>query len=137
RGATASTRAFASRCRRDMRALLFVVVVAACHRDDEAKPVPAPAPEPAIVPAKQPIRTTGDREVRTLLADVASARACELIKGQFRALRAADHPALATGVLWIRDCRITNTGTQVDLHLAGVGWQWAHQGKHEAGGSFE
>ena len=59
-----------------------------------------------------------------------------MIRGQFRALRAPDHPELATGVLWIRDCDITNEGTRVTFHLKGVGWQWADQTKKKAGGTF-
>jgi len=60
-----------------------------------------------------------------------------MIRGQFRALRAPDRPNVATGVLWIRECEITNTGTKVAFHLTGGGWQWAHQKKHKAGGTFE
>lgn len=59
-----------------------------------------------------------------------------MIRGQFRALRAPDRPAIATGVLWIRDCAITNDGARVTFHLTGDGWQWAEQTKKKAGGTF-
>jgi hypothetical protein len=59
-----------------------------------------------------------------------------MIKGQFRPLRAPDRHDTVTGILWIRDCRITNAGTRVTFHLAGNGWQWADQTKRQAGGTF-
>jgi len=71
-----------------------------------------------------------------MVADVASAKACEMMRGQFRPLRAADRPEVVTGVLWIRDCTITNHDTHVRMQLGGVGWQWAHQEKKQAGAHF-
>ena len=59
-----------------------------------------------------------------------------MIRGQFRALRAPDRPDIATGVLWIRGCEITNDGARVTFHLTGNGWQWADQTKKKAGGTF-
>ncbi len=59
-----------------------------------------------------------------------------MIRGQFRALRAPDRPAIATGVLWIRECEITNDGTRVTFHLKGNGWQWAEQTQGKVGGTF-
>ena len=71
-----------------------------------------------------------------MLADVASAKACEMVRGQFRGLRAPDRPGLVTGTLWIRDCKLTNDGTNVKFELSGNGWQWAQQSKTKAGGTF-
>ena len=71
-----------------------------------------------------------------MLADIASSKACTMIRGQFRPLRARERPGVATGVLWIRECEITNTGTHVTFHLVGGGWQWAKQTKSKAGGEF-
>ena len=71
-----------------------------------------------------------------MLAEVASSKACEILEGQYLALRAPDRPAVRTGTLWVRQCRITNDGTHVTFELGGTGWQWANQTKHEAGATF-
>jgi hypothetical protein len=60
-----------------------------------------------------------------------------MFRGQFRGLRAAEHPELVTGVLWIRDCEITNHGTQSVFRLIGDGWQWIDQTKKQAKGKFQ
>ena len=113
---------------------MVICAVAACSRD-RAPPRPAPQPEPAAT--SEPIReAAGDTGVRVLLAEVASAKACEMIRGRFRGLRAHDRRGVVTGVLWIRDCRITSDGTRVTYAIAGNGWQWTDQTKHEAGGTF-
>src|SRR5688572_1547158 len=117
-----------------MRTLVLCgILLAACNRDE---PTPPPSPAPAV--AKPPIRgAAGDRDLRVMLADVASAKACAMIRDQFRGLRAPDRPQLVTGVLWIRACTIANDGLDVTFHLKGHGWQWAQQTKKKAGGSFE
>lgn len=71
-----------------------------------------------------------------MLSELASTKACAMIKGQFRPLRAPDRRDTVTGILWIRDCEITNAGTRVTFHLKGNGWQWADQAKHKAGATF-
>jgi len=71
-----------------------------------------------------------------MLTELASAKACELVRGQFRPLRAPERPQLVTGILWIRECKMSNVGTQVTLTLSGNGWQWADQQQHKAGGEF-
>jgi hypothetical protein len=84
-----------------------------------------------------PVRgAVGDSELRVMLAEVASAKACEMIRGAFRPLKGADDPSVITGQLWIRDCKITNDGLHVTYELAGEGWQWADQTKKKAGGTF-
>src|SRR6266542_536941 len=108
--------------------MLSLVVVGGCTKDPQSPPPPA---------ANAPIRgAVGDSDRRVMISELVASKACALIKGQFRSLRAPDNPALVTGVLWIRDCKITNTGTKVTFHLAGNGWQWATQNKHKAGGTF-
>lgn len=82
------------------------------------------------------LATPRDDDLRELLAEVASSKACDLIRGQFRGLRAPDRPGVVTGVLWIRDCSITHEGTHVTYAIGGSGWQWADQTKHQAGGTF-
>lgn len=115
-----------------LRALVALVVVAGCTRD-KAQP-PAPPPPPA---AKPPIRgAAADKDLRVMLAELASAKACEMIRGRFRGLRAAERPGIVTGALWIRDCRITNDDTRVTFRLSGNGWQWASQSQKKAGGKF-
>lgn len=71
-----------------------------------------------------------------MLSEIASSKACEILEGQFLPLRAPDRPAVRTGTLWVRQCRITNDGTRVTFDLGGTGWQWADQTKHEAGAKF-
>jgi len=115
--------------------VLVTVLVAssACqrHRDE-----PAPAPPPPA--AEAPIRgAVGDSDLRVMLAELASAKACEMIRGQFRGLRAPERPDVVTGILWIHDCTITSQGTQVTFHLGCSGWQWAEQTQHKAGATFQ
>jgi hypothetical protein len=112
---------------------MYLVVVLAC-KHEEPKPKPEAPPPPA---AQAPIRgAVGDHDLRVMLADVASAKACEMIEGQFRGTRDKDRPGVVTGVLWIRECKITNDGTRVEFRLAGNGWQWSDQKKKKAGGTF-
>lgn len=108
------------------------VVLASCHRDPEP-PAPPPPPPKATAPLRG---AAGDAELRVMLSELASAKACSMVQGQFRPLRAPDRRDTVTGILWIRECRITNAGTRVTFHLAGNGWQWAEQTKRQAGGTF-
>lgn len=79
----------------------------------------------------------GDAGLRVLVSELASAKACEMMRGQWRPLRAPDRHDVSTGVLWIRDCEITNRGDDVMFHLSGNGWRWANQTKRKAGATFE
>jgi len=109
-----------------------VILAAGCSKsqdDPPARPIPR---------AKAPVRgAAGDEDLRVLLSELASARACKMIEGQYRELRSPKDRNVVTGVLWIRGCRVTNVGTKVTLHLTGNGWQWAHEKKHKGGGTFE
>jgi hypothetical protein len=113
--------------------MILIVSLAGCTRPDPPGQRAAAAPTVARSVERG---AAGDRDLRVMLAEVASARACELMRGQFRALRAVDRPGVVTGALWIRDCKITNTGTDVAFALSGNGWQWAAQQQHKAGGTF-
>lgn len=105
-----------------------------CSREAEPpEPAPATPPPKAIAPLRG---AAGDAALRVMLAELASTRACSMIEGQFRPLRAPDRRDTVTGILWIRRCRITSAGTRVTFHLAGNGWQWADQTKKRAGGTF-
>ena len=119
------------------RWLALLLLLVACDRDaDRAAPATTPA-EPPAATAKPPLRgAAGGAELRVMLAELASAKACSLIQGQFRPLRDAQRHGVVTGTLWIRDCRITHDGTRVVFHLAGQGWQWADQSKRKAGATF-
>jgi hypothetical protein len=113
--------------------MFATLALLACHREADPPP-PAPLPPPKAV---APIRgASGDADLRVMLSEVASSKACAMIKGQFRPLRAPDRHDTVTGILWIRDCEIRNRGTQVTFHLAGNGWQWIDQAEHKAGGTF-
>jgi hypothetical protein len=114
-----------------MKRLVVVLLAIGCHRD---RPPPPAPPAPAVSP---PLRgAVGDADLREMLAEVASSKACEMIEGQFLPLKAPDRPEVRTGTLWIRGCSITHDGTRVTFALSGNGWQWADQTKKEAGGTF-
>lgn len=106
----------------------MIVLLAACHRDRPEPP--PPVPKPVVRGA------AGDSDLRAMLGEIASSKACEMIEGQFLPLRAPDRPEVRTGVLWIRRCAITSDGTRATFALSGNGWQWADQTKHQAGGTF-
>jgi hypothetical protein len=111
--------------------LAFLVILAACKQ--EATPCPAALPE-----AKPPRRTAmQDESLRVFLADIAAAKACNLIRGKLRALRDSERPDVATGVLWIKDCKIDSRGTKIDFQISGEGWQWAEETTKKAGATFE
>jgi hypothetical protein len=112
---------------------LLVIVTAACARNQGGDD----AEDAAVAVAPAPVRgAVGDQDVRIMLAEIASARACAQIRGNFQALPAADQPQLTSGVLWIHGCRISNTGTRVDFHLEAGGWRWIDEEKKKAGAKF-
>ena len=114
-----------------------MLIVGGCTRDRDEDNPPPPNVGPAVLP-ETPIRgASAERDLRVMLAEIASSKACTMMKGQYRNLRAPDRRGIATGVLWIRDCEITNDGTKVSFRLRGNGWQWAEQTKKKAGGSFK
>jgi hypothetical protein len=113
-----------------MKRLASLAVLASCATT-AAPPVEAPPPIPRTVRG-----AAGDRDLRVMMAEVASAKACALIQGQFRALRDVHQRDTAAGVLWIRDCKLTNDGTKVAFELGGSGWTWADEQKKEAGAKF-
>ena len=94
-------------------------------------------PRPPAKPAGAPIRgAAGDADLRIMLAELASAKACEQIRGHFQALPAASRPEVMSGDLWIHGCRITNAGTKTKFHLEGSGWQWIDEHTKTAGATF-
>jgi hypothetical protein len=110
--------------------VLGLVLVVACKPD----PSPSLPPQP---PAVAPLRgATGDTDLRVMLAELASSKACGMIRGGFTGLRSPDHPDVVTGVLWIRECEISNVGARVSFHIAGTGWLWIDATKSKAGGTF-
>lgn len=114
---------------------LAVAVAGGCDRGGGEKDEPAAAAEPTA--ARPPRRVAAeDSDLRVLVAELAAARACDMIRGQFRGLRAADRPDTVTGVFWIRGCKITQRGAQVTFHLSGDGWQWVEAEKKKAGATF-
>lgn len=112
-------------------ALLGVIAVAGCTHD-----VPAPPPA-APIQVEAPLRgAAGNADLRVMLSDIASSKACGMIRGGFSGLRAPDHPDVVDGVLWIRGCEISNVGAHVTFRLTGNGWLWVDQTKSKGGGSF-
>jgi hypothetical protein len=120
-----------------MRARAVAVVVAVlmggCDRRKDA------AEQASAIPAaKQPERTAAeDEDLRVMLAELAAHKACTLIRGLFRGLRDSKRPDVVTGIIWIRDCRITADGTRVTFALSANGWQWVAEEKEKAGATFE
>jgi hypothetical protein len=112
--------------------LTGLLALTACHGNDQSAGTTAVAR-----PAPAPVRgAAGDEDLRIMLAQLASAKACEQIHGHFQALPASGRPDVMAGVLWIHGCRITNTGTKVKFRLEGNGWQWIDQEKKKAGATF-
>jgi hypothetical protein len=110
-------------------ALAATLCLACSKREEPAAPPPPPG---------KPVRgAAADAELRVMLAEIASARACAMMKNSFRGLRAEGRHDVTTGVLWIRDCKITNDGTKVTFHLGGEGWQWTDKAEKKAGAKFE
>jgi hypothetical protein len=116
-------------------ASLLLIATGACHPAPSAEQN-AHAAEP--LPSAKPVErgAVGNSDLRIMLTEIASAKACELVRGQFRPLRAPDRPDVVTGVMWIRECKVSNVGTKVTVALSGSGWQWADQQQHKAGGAF-
>lgn len=134
-----------SKRQRRIAGLLAVVVgaaalltVATCHRkraEPSQQEVAAQLPPPPR--GKEPDRTAvGDRDLRAMLAALVSSKACAMIDGAYRPLRAADRPGVVTGVLHIRGCKITAKGTAVTFALSGEGWQWAQKETTKVGATF-
>ncbi|MEO7035291.1 MAG: hypothetical protein ABI548_15320 [Polyangiaceae bacterium] len=94
--------------------------------------------ELAPIPSAKPVErgAVGDKDLHVLLAELAASKACQMIQGQFRPVRAIENPDLVTGLIWVRDCHAKANGTQVSVMLSGNGWQWADQQQHKAGGTF-
>jgi hypothetical protein len=115
---------------RTISIVLAATLSFACSKKQE----PAPPPPPPSKPVRGAV---GDDNLRVMLAEIASSRACDMIRGSFRALRAEGRHDVTTGVLWMRDCKITNDGTKVTFHLGGQGWQWADKAEKKAGAKFE
>ena len=125
-----------ARSRGIARRPLFLLFAPACAQQGDPR-LRAHTSRPDV-PVATPVErgASGDADLRVMLAELASAKACEMIRGQFRPLRAPDRADVVTGLMWIRECKVTNVGTSVSLSLAGDGWQWADQQQHKAGGSF-
>jgi hypothetical protein len=123
-------------------ALAFAAVLAlsaqACGHSAHATPSDQKAAVAEPVASAKPVErgAVGDGDLRLMLSQLAAAKACQLIQGQFRPLRAVDRPDVVTGLIWIRDCQATSVGSKVTFVLSGNGWQWADQEQHKAGGTF-
>lgn len=109
---------------------LWVVMLASCERGTAP---PSPVGPQAVAPTRG---ASGDSDVRVMLSELASSKACGMIRGGFSGLRAPDHPDVVTGVLWVRKCEITNVGERVTFRIGGNGWLWVDQTKSSAGGTF-
>lgn len=115
-----------------MRALatLFAAVLApACAT--------SPTIEPNIAPLAPVVKgAAGDRDLRILIAGVASARACDMVEHRFVPLRAKTPDQSVIGVMWLRDCNIVHDGTRVTVEVGGRGWEWVDRDTQKAGATF-
>ncbi len=115
------------------RLICALLVVCACEQKHEDEKEPPPVP-----PAVQPRRVaTQDQSLRTMVAELAASKACEMIRGQFRGLRDPKRPDTVIGDVWLRECRITNRGSRVTFHLSGNGWTWVAVVKKKVGATFD
>ena len=113
-----------------MLSIVLATLAVACGGREESAP-PPPPPD-------KPIRgAAGDTDLRVMVAEIATAKACDQIRGSFRGLQAEGRKDVTTGVLWLRDCKITNAGTQVTFELGGQGWQWTAKRAEQVGAEFE
>ncbi len=97
----------------------------------------APAPEPVAAPLPPIVKgAAGDRDLRIMLAEIASAKACAAVEHQFRTLRAKSPGEPVIGNVWIRDCKIVPDGTRVHVEVAGRGWEWVDRESKKAGATF-
>ena len=96
------------RSRRGARALLLLVplaITAPACKADRGSPPPGAAPPLAGPPARTTPPTTPatEGEVRGMVLELASAKACDLIRGRWSGMRDPVRPSV-TGTLWIRGC---------------------------------
>ena len=113
-----------------MKRLVLVALVACSSK--------APPPDAPPPPPEAPLRdATGDADVRILVADLLAGRACDEAVHHFGGMRDKVRKQVITGQVWIRDCRITNDGTNVTAEISGDGWQWIEKSQKKAGGTFD
>ncbi len=105
--------------------LLLLSATIAC-RHDAAPPLVAAPVRDAV----------GDADVRMLVTEIATEKACDRIRDRFHALRAAGRHDVVTGVLWFRGCTSVHDGMNVTFTLSGSGWQWVDKTMHKVGGTF-
>lgn len=117
-----------------MRRFLIVgfAILIACKKEPPTPPAGTAPPAP-VAPTRS---AAGDSDVRVMLAELASSKACAMIRGRFQGLRAPDHLERVTGVLWTRECKISNVGLHVTFQISGNGWSWVDQTSSKAGGTF-
>ena len=112
--------------------LLYVALVLAACSSKKAAPDAPPPPKP-----EAPLRdATGDADVRILVADLLSGRACEQAVHHFSGIKDKTRKTVTTGQVWIRECSISNEGTNLTVSIGGNGWQWADQDQKKAGATF-
>lgn len=109
---------------------LVAALAVSCGSDQKStQPVTPTPPQPRRVAAEA-------EDLRKMLVDVASRRACDRLRGMFRPI-ARGGAATYVGVAWISECEAFGTGNQLTLQLAGHGWQWVSRSSEAVGASFE
>src|SRR4029079_8144243 len=112
--------------------IAVVLVLCACDRNEEEEKTPVAPPA---------VQTRGfatqDGSLRTMVAELAASKACEMIRGQFRGLRDPKRADTVMCVVWLRACRITTRGSRLTCHLSGNGWTWVAVVKKKVGATFD
>ncbi|MGE0402066.1 MAG: hypothetical protein AB7T06_35520 [Kofleriaceae bacterium] len=117
----------------DRSSALLALCVVACGSDRHAEE-PTPPTEARDRAADIPKVTSSN--LRLLLAQVASAQACERVRDTYIGLDSSEKKGLVSGNLWIRDCSMTNDGPTIRFHFEGDGWQWVAKTTESAGAEF-
>ena len=112
------------------------VTALACSLAASCASAPPPAPAPVEPPPAIVKGAAGDHDLRVMIAQIAAARACDLVEHQFRTLRADTPGEPVVGVVWLRDCQITHDGTKLAIEVGCRGWQWVDRERTKAGASF-
>lgn len=116
-----------------MHRILGLVLIAACSSKKQTPPDPPVLPHP-----ERPLRdAVGDADLRALVYDWLSTKACEKALHRFSGIKDRTRKGIINGQLWVRGCKITSDGSRLLAEVSGEGWQWQHVVQKKAGGTFE
>ena len=76
-----------------MALTLPLVAAAGCNRGESEEAEKATSQRPPAPPAPPDRTAAADKDLRIMAAELAAAKACEMMRGQFRGLRGPSAPA--------------------------------------------